>query len=486
MSRELGQIWQQTLTQMEEQLLRPSFETWLKNTRPVAFYGDTMVIAVPNQFARNWVKDKYGPLLKSTLTSITEQDITLQFIVPSLPESQRGREDASIPPDDSEQPSIPTASPGEPLGAREVAAASDYSDSPRAYRGATTTASRVATMNQPLNPRYTFDTFVVGSSNRLSQAASLAVAEAPACAYNPLFIYGGSGLGKTHLMQAIAHHTLTKRGARVVYISSETFANEMINAIRDRSTVEFRNRYRTVDVLLVDDIQFLAGKESTQEEFFHTFNALHGASRQLVLSSDRPPKDIPTLEERLRSRFEWGLISDIQPPDIETRVAILRKKAQSENLSIPDDVMFYIAERINTNIRELEGALIRLVAHSSLHQVAMDLDMAQQSLKDLFPEREAREVDIPLIQETVASFYNLRVKDLKMRKRTRSVSFPRQIAMYLCREMTDCSLPQIGDEFGGRDHTTVMHACDKIKGESHRDPSLSMSLDKIRTRITRG
>ncbi len=467
MGTHLGEIWEQTLTQMEEHLLRPSFETWLKNTRPVAFYGDTMVIAVPNQFARSWVEDKYGPMLQNTLSAITDQAITLEFIVPASQEREREHE-AATPGGQAEPSGAEVTAPE--LGGRSGAAA-------------TPTRSHLPT--QPLNPRYTFDTFVVGSSNRLSQAACLAVAEAPARAYNPLFIYGGSGLGKTHLMQAIAHHAVEANNAHVVYISSETFANEMINAIRDRTTLEFRSRYRNVDVLLVDDIQFMAGKESTQEEFFHTFNALHEASRQLVISCDRPPKEIPTLTERLRSRFEWGLISDIQPPDLETRVAILRNKAQTENLSVPNDVMFYIAERMDTNIRELEGALIRLVAHASLYQAGIDLDMAKQTLRDLIPERQAREINIAVIQEQVAAHYNLKVKDLKLRKRTREVAFPRQVAMFLCREYTDASLPHIGTEFGGRDHTTVMHACERIRQQLEADGDFKETMARIRNRIVR-
>ena len=483
MDRELGDIWQQTLAHMEDQVLRPSFQTWLKNTRPVAFYGDTMVIAVPNNFARAWVKDKYGPVLKDALSSIADQDITLQFVVPSDPSDARDetpRESLVASPGGSGDRATESRSSPEDTYSQVTAQQAASSDSP-SYRSSTRSPGRNTSAPQPLNPKYTFETFVVGSSNRLAQAASLAVSDAPARAYNPLFLYGGSGLGKTHLMQAVAHRSLyLQPSARVVYISSETFANEMINAIRNRRTVEFRERYRNVDVLLVDDIQFLAGKESTQEEFFHTFNALHEASRQIVISSDRPPKEIPTLEERLRSRFEWGLISDIQPPDIETRIAILHQKSELEDLHIPDEVFYFIAERVTTNIRELEGALIRLVAQSSFHGAPIDLDMARNTLKDVLPERQTREVDIDLIQQKVASFYSLRVKDLKMRKRTRAVALARQVAMYLAREMTDSSLPQIGDEFGGRDHTTVMHACEKISGSLSSDSSVARDVKRLR------
>ena len=325
-----------------------------------------------------------------------------------------------------------------------------------------------------------FETFVVGNSNRFAHAASLAVAEAPAKAYNPLFIYGGVGLGKTHLMHAIGHYVLeNNKNAKVVYVSSETFTNELINAIRDDKTVEFRNKYRNIDVLLIDDIQFVAGKERTQEEFFHTFNTLHEANKQIVISSDRPPKEIPTLEDRLRSRFEWGLITDIQAPDLETRIAILRKKAKLENLSIPNDVIVYIANKINTNIRELEGALIRVVAYSSLTGHKINLELAEEALKDIIPQNNKKTVTIELIQQVVAKHFNLKVEDMKTKKRTQAIAFPRQIAMYLCREMTDASLPKIGEEFGGRDHTTVIHAFDKIRKSLKTDPNLDMTIKKI-------
>lgn len=340
--------------------------------------------------------------------------------------------------------------------------------------------TRPSNSSQPLNPKYTFDTFVTGASNRLAEAASLAVSEAPARAYNPLLIYGGVGLGKTHLMQAIAHQVLEHKDKyEVCYISSETFTNEFIDAIRDGATVKFRNRYRHVDVLLVDDIQFMAGKETTQEEFFHTFNTLHEANKQIVLSSDRPPKEIPTLEERLRSRFEWGLISDIQTPDLETRVAILRKKAQIEGLSIPNEVMNFIGESIDTNIRELEGALIRLIAQASLSDREIDLELAQNILQDIIPNRRPKRVTIDGIMEVVADEYGLTVETLNSRKRTRAIAFPRQIAMYLARTMTDHSLPEIGKAFGGRDHSTVIHAVDKITEQINEDDVLKQKVKHL-------
>ena len=452
---ELAEVWTEALQLIERQLTRPSYEAWLRNTRPVSLEGDRLVLAVPNQFARDWVLERCSGAIVDSLRRVVGHDVRLEVVV-------------------EPQPTPPAT--GQVAAATEAPLAPAPSDAGSSWR----------TLSQPLNPKYTFETFVTGSGNRLAHAAALAVAEAPARTYNPLFIYGGVGLGKTHLMQAVAHHVLRKHGSRVAYVSCETFTNEMINAIRDGKTLEFRNRYRNVDVLLVDDIQFLAGKESTQEEFFHTFNALHEANRQIVISSDRPPKEIPTLEERLRSRFEWGLISDIQPPDFETRVAILRKKAQLEKLHVPDDVIAFIAERIDTNIRELEGALIRLVAFASLTNHHIDLDLAQEVLKDILPPPRANKVTIARIQEVVAEYYGVKVRDLKARRRTRAIAFPRQVAMYLCRELTEASLPRIGEEFGGRDHTTVLHAYEKISHDMRHDPHLGRQIKELMDLIRKG
>jgi chromosomal replication initiator protein len=340
-------------------------------------------------------------------------------------------------------------------------------------------------MSSILNPKYTFSSFVIGNSNRFAHAASLAVAESPAKAYNPLFIYGGVGLGKTHLMHAIGHYILASNpNAKVVYVSSEKFTNELINAIKDDKNEEFRNKYRNVDILLIDDIQFIAGKERTQEEFFHTFNELHDANKQIILSSDRPPKEIPTLEDRLRSRFEWGLIADIQVPDFETRMAILKKKADVENLNVANEVMGYIATKIKSNIRELEGALIRIIAYSSLTNREVTVDLATEALKDIISKKQGKHVTIDSIQDVVSSYFNLRVEDLKSQRRTRNVSYPRQIAMYLSRKLTDMSLPKIGEEFGGRDHTTVIHAYEKISGNLKTDDSLQHTINDITKKVT--
>lgn len=448
---EMRAVWSDTLKLIQQEITRSSYEAWLKNTHPIALEDSTLVVAVPNRWVRQWLDDKFADGLQRALRDCTRRDLTLRFVV-----------DQKQEPPQHEAITLETAAT------------------------VTAPARRVAFQRQPLNPKYTFDTFVIGSSNRLAHAAALAVAEAPARAYNPLFLYGGVGLGKTHLMQAIAHHVLERDPTtRVKYVSSETFTNEMINAIRDGSTDQFRNRYREIDILLVDDIQFLAGKESTQEEFFHTFNALYEANKQIVLSSDRPPKEIPTLEDRLRSRFEWGLISDLQRPDLETRIAILRKKAQLEKLTIPDDVIYYIAERVTSNIRELEGALIRLIAHASLTDEPITLETAVKTLEDLLPAKVYERPTIARIQQAVAAEFGIDVAELKARKRTRAVAYPRQIAMYLCRELTDASLPKIGEEFGGRDHTTVLHAHEKISTEREADPNLNHTLETLIGRLQR-
>ncbi|MDH7577662.1 MAG: chromosomal replication initiator protein DnaA [Bacillota bacterium] len=428
----LSEIWQEVLKILEAELDERNFATWNRATQPLAYHDGTLVISTLNEFTREWLETRYSTLIRSRLEAKLHHPVTLRFVT-------AGNEE-------------------------------NYSES----------LGRNGETSPKLNPKYTFDTFVVGNSNRLAHAAAFAVAESPSKAYNPLFLYGGVGLGKTHLMHAIGHYVLKNNNhIRVVYVSSETFTNQLINSIRDDKTVEFRNKYRTIDVLLVDDIQFLAGKERTQEEFFHTFNALYEASKQIIISSDRAPKEIPTLEDRLRSRFEWGLLADIQPPDLETRIAILRKKAQLEKFSLPDDVLLFIATNIKSNIRELEGALARIIAYASLHQQEINLDLTSEALKDILVGNRPPYVTITMIQKVVAQRFNLRVDDFKARRRTRSVAFPRQIAMYLARELTDASLPQIGQEFGGRDHTTVLHAYDKIKEEMKKDSNLEAIINDL-------
>lgn len=440
--------WQQVLSILQKRVSKPSYETWLTSTRAVKFTDSQVVICTPNQFARDWLENRYTRHIADAIKDYNGKTVELKFVVES----------------DEEEASFDLPPPPQNVPAK--------------------TRAPIIDDNSSLNPKYTFDTFVIGAGNRFAHAASLAVAEAPAKTYNPLFLYGGVGLGKTHLMHAIGHYVVEHNpNARVVYISSEKFTNEFINAIRDNRGESFRNKYRNIDVLLIDDIQFLAGKEQTQEEFFHTFNALHEERKQIIISSDRPPKEIPTLEERLRSRFEWGLITDIQPPDLETRIAILRKKAKAENLDIPNEAMNYIANMIDTNIRELEGALIRVVAYSSLINQDITSHLAAEALKDIIPSSRPKVITIQDIQQKVGEFYGLKIEDFKARKRTKAVAFPRQVAMYLARELTEFSLPKIGDAFGGRDHTTVIHAHEKINGQLKTDQDLSKIIQSITEKI---
>ncbi|WFA08318.1 chromosomal replication initiator protein DnaA [Tissierella sp. Yu-01] len=437
MASNLDTLWNDVLNIIKVELTEVSFNTWLKSIEPISLSNNKIILAVPNDFTKGILKGRYYNLIKNSIKQVTNEDYSIEFIIP-------GEETNSN------------------IG--QTVAPESVENNQRAQ----------------LNPKYTFNTFVIGNSNRFAHAASLAVAEAPAQAYNPLFIYGGVGLGKTHLMHAIGHYILSQNpNSKVVYVSSEKFTNELINSIREYRNEEFRNKYRNIDVLLIDDIQFIAGKEGTQEEFFHTFNALHDNSKQIIISSDRPPKEIPTLEDRLRSRFEWGLIADIQPPDLETRIAILRKKANVENIDVSDDVMQYIATKIQSNIRELEGALIRVVAYSSLTNKDITEELAEEALKDILSNNKPVEITVDTIKEIVSKYFKIKLEDFNSKKRTRAIAYPRQIAMYLTRDLTDLSLPKIGDEFGGRDHTTVIHACDKINTDLAKDANLKKKLDNI-------
>ncbi|MHB9942627.1 chromosomal replication initiation protein DnaA [Clostridium sporogenes] len=445
MSTHLTETWEKAINIIKGELTEVSFNTWIKSINPISLENNSLKLAVPNDFTKGILESRYKDLIVNALKLLTSKKYNIDFIVTTeekIEESQKNHnnEKSNIVVNDE--------------------------------------------MSTMLNPKYTFDSFVIGNSNRFAHAASLAVAESPAKAYNPLFIYGGVGLGKTHLMHAIGHYILHNNPkSQVVYVSSEKFTNELINSIKDDKNVEFRNKYRNIDILLVDDIQFIAGKERTQEEFFHTFNALYEANKQIIISSDRPPKEIPTLEDRLRSRFEWGLIADIQAPDFETRMAILKKKADVEKLNIPNEVMVYIATKIKSNIRELEGALIRIVAFSSLTNKEISVDLASEALKDIISSKQTRQVTIDIIQEVVANYYNLKIEELKSARRTRNIAFPRQIAMYLSRKLTDMSLPKIGEEFGGRDHTTVIHAYEKISNNLKKDESLQNAIKELNKRI---
>src|SRR6056297_1473298 len=454
---EMEHIWNQTLNEIKDKLSNPSFKTWFSNTKPVDMQDNILLIKVPNDFIKDWIETRYNQLITNVIQNLTDTNLKCRFYTEEDLKDKEKKEGKNTKQYEKENPEKKL----------EKEKKKEYN------------------INKNLNPKYSFDSFVVGNGNRFAHAAALAVAEAPAKAYNPLFLYGDVGLGKTHLMQAIAHYILKHNpDNKVVYVSSETFTNELINAIKDDRTSSFRNKYRNIDILLVDDIQFLANKERTQEEFFHTFNSLHESNRQLIISSDRPPKEIPTLEERLRSRFEWGLITDIQKPDLETRIAILRKKADLENLKIPNEVVIYIADNIQSNIRELEGALIKVIAYSSLVDKEIDIDLAEKALQDLIIENEEpKEINIDLIKNIIVDYYNLKKEDMTSKKRTQKIAFPRQIAIYLSRELTDLSLPHIGEEFGGRDHTTVIHAYNKIEKRIEEDQEFAKVTNKIIARI---
>ncbi|TYQ14754.1 UNVERIFIED_CONTAM: chromosomal replication initiator protein [Acetivibrio alkalicellulosi] len=439
MSVELNNIWERALSLLKEELTEISFNTWIKTIDPVNISSNIINLAVPANFNKGILESRYQDLIKNAIKQITFKEYVIKFIVPSE---------------------------------ENIQSLNEKKESKNATEEIT---------GSILNPKYTFDTFVIGNSNRFAHAAALAVSEAPAKAYNPLFIYGGVGLGKTHLMHAIGHFILSQNSSmKVLYVSSEKFTNELINAIKDDKNEEFRGKYRNIDILLIDDIQFIAGKERTQEEFFHTFNALYEANKQIIISSDKPPKDIKTLEERLKSRFEWGLIADMQAPDLETRIAILRKKAQLESLDVPNDVMVFIADKIASNIRELEGALNRVIAFASLTENEISIDLANEALKDILSANKVRVINCSTIQAVVARYFDIKKEDFKSKKRTRDIAFPRQIAMFLCRELTDMSLPKIGDEFGGRDHTTVIHAYEKIREEIDSSSETRRSINEIK------
>ena len=443
-----GFLWQNCLAQLEGRLTTPVFESWIKPIRVQRLTSDEITLMVPTPFHKEWAENRLKTTIVGTLTELLGSPINIRFLI---------------------DPDAPVADQRPGTGERNGATFAPVDD----FR------------QTGLNARYTFEQFVVGATNRFAHAAAQAVADAPARAYNPLFIYGAVGLGKTHLMHAIGHRVLKfDPRARVVYVSSETFTNEFITAIKNNQTVEFRNRYRTVDVLLIDDIQFLEGKEQTQEEFFHTFNTLHEASKQLVISSDRPPKDIQTLENRLRSRFEWGLLTDIQSPDLETREAILRKKAESDGIDVPHEVTSYIAKIIPSNIRQLEGALIKLTAYASLYKKALTVELATEVLRNEINEVPLRKVTISLIKEKVARFHGITLKELEGQRRDQRLTVPRQIAMYLACDLTNASLPQIAREFGKKDHTTVMYARDKVKEQMERDPEFRSKVRSVLATIT--
>ena len=446
---EIEELWNKILEIIKEDLSPQAYNSWFSQTKAVKFGENKLIISAPGDFCKDWLEKHYTVFIKDILKRTLGSDDNLKI------EFRTAEQKFSTPTHSAPNLKNKTKKP-EPF---------------------------LKNNKLTLTPKYTFDNFVVGNGNRFAHAACLAVAQSPSKSYNPLFVYGGVGLGKTHLMQAIGRHIAQQNvKTKVLYISSEKFTNEMIDSIRDDRTVAFRDTYRSVDVLLIDDIQFLAGKERTQEEFFHTFNTLYDSNKQIVITSDSPPKDIPTLENRLISRFEWGLITDIQPPDLETRIAILRKKAQSENLNVPSEVINFIAENITYNIRQLEGALTKLVAFSTFTKKELSVSLAQDILKDIIP-LENKKVSIGQIQKTVSDYYNIKVNFMLSKKRTKDVVLARQVAIYLSRELTDLSLSSIGEVFGRRDHTTIIHSYNKIKDKIKKDKSFKIIIDNLTLNI---
>jgi len=441
---QLEKIWSDTLDLIKNsnQIDKLSFDTWIATASIYKIEGNDLILKVDNDFFKKTLESKYLVLIKNAIKYVTDTDYNLMVI--SQENIVKGE----------------------------------------AFNMQMQKVNVTPALMANLNPKYVFESFVVGNSNRMAHAASLAVAESPAGSYNPLFLYGNSGLGKTHLMHSIAHYILQKKpDTRVLYVTSETFTNELINSISNNKNEEFRNKYRNIDVLLIDDIQFIEQKERTQEEFFHTFNSLHSSNKQIIISSDRPPKEMRTLEERLRTRFESGLIADIQPPDYETRIAILRKKVHHDGISVPDSVINHIAKYITTNIRELEGALTRIVALAKINKQQITVELAEDALKDIFERKTENKLTTEYIMEIVADFYKITVDDIKGSKRPKKIAYPRQIGMYLSRKLLDISLTKIGEDYGGRDHTTIIHACQKIEKDLETDKALEKDIIELEKRI---
>ena len=440
MNAEVAKLWRNAQERLRERVTNQEYETWIQPIRAVSGDKKRIVLGVPSKFFQEYFSERYLKDAGEIAAEISGNNVHFDFTIREKTPAPRGR-----------------------------------ARSPR--------RRALFSVETNFNRKYTFDSFVIGPSNHFAHAACTAVANSPGKAYNPLFIYGGVGLGKTHLMQAIGHHVLRQPDKRVYYITSEKFTNQLINAIQNRSTVKFRNKYRNLDVLMIDDIHFLGGKEQTQVEFFHTFNELYDAHKQIVISSDRTPKDIPKLEERLVSRFEWGLVTDLQAPDMETRIAILRKKAEADNIRLPDDVIFFIADKIKSNVRKLEGALNRIIAFSSIKSVAITLPMVEDILQEIITGEESQVISIELIQKKVAEYYDIRMADMMSKRRPQAIAFPRQVAMHLSRKLTNKSLPEIGNAFGGRDHTTIIHACKQVGLKRDNDPSLRRAIGLIERRI---
>ncbi len=481
-------LWVRIQGALEMKVNRQSYSTWLKPTRFSHIAGRVLFVRIPSaQF--DHIGERYGDLIREAIEQMALEVDEVRFVtVENDPATPRVREDGGFAPASTHSPNVPPHEPNYGTGVAPVngAVAGGLSANRPSVPATLQTEQARFDWNSAaqLNARYLFDNFVIGSGNQFAHAASLAVAERPSKAYNPLFLYGGAGMGKTHLMHAIGHEVKRRNPHfSITYVSGEKFTNEMIDAMRNHKQPTFRDKYRTVDVLLIDDIQFLAGKERTQEEFFYTFNALHESMRQIVIASDRPPKELQDFEDRLRSRFEWGLTADIQPPDLETKVAILQKKAESEQTSLPTDVAMFIAGNVRTNVRELEGALIRVLAWTSHHGVPITLATAQQCLKQ-FIDTQVRKVRIEDIQRAVAEQFGMKISELKQKNNSRQIVVPRQIAMYLSKQMTEASLPEIGRQFGGKHHTTVMHSIGKIDEQRRTDKSLNSMLSKLQETLS--
>jgi chromosomal replication initiator protein len=462
-------IWHATLGELQLQMTKATFDTWVRPTHAIAYRDGEITVGVHSPYAKEWLENRLHTTIARTVTGIVGRSVEVHYIVKDKNAAREPR--ALVNPSAMEPPTTRAAEPDASFDSAE----SEDQFVPAKPRN-DDLQNRVPS---PLNPKYTYDTFIVGNSNRLAHAATLAVAEHPGEAYNPLFLYGGTGLGKTHLLHALGQHP-NVRGKRVLYVSSETFTNDLINAIRNQTTPEFRRVYREIDVLLIDDVQFIGGKESTQEEFFHTFNHLYAANKQIVLSSDRHPRGIPTLEERVRSRFEGGMITDIQPPDLEMRIAILRTKADATRVAVPSEVIDFIAHKVQSNIRELDGALTRILGYARLMNASLSVDLATNVLRDIARQQP---ITVEQVLNTVADYYHVDVADLTGRSRNKEIVLPRQMAMYLMREETGTSLPQIGDVLGGRDHTTVMYGHEKMKEEIETNDTRRRELLAIRERL---
>jgi chromosomal replication initiator protein len=486
---DLEALWANARASVLPAATSPAQQNWLNDTQAVGYAHPTVILAAPHQFARDWIESQLGASIEAALSSEADAALTALITVQPNPETSGT---PTVDTADTGGEHTPLEAPGRPPGPFVEVMGRAPSHEPRRsspqQRGRTTPAVSITSGrsddNSSLNPRHTFDDFVIGASNRFAHAAATTVAEAPAKSYNPLFIYGRAGLGKTHLLHAIGNYIdSVYTRLQVRYVTSEQFTNDFIRSIRNKEQSHFHELYRNTDVLLVDDIQFLEGKEGTQEEFFHTFNALHQSERQIVIASDRPPKKMTQLDDRLRSRFEWGLAVDIQPPDLETRIAILQSKAERENFRVPSDVLSIIASRVDSNIRELEGALIRVSAHSSVHGLDLTPSLAEQVLKDLFPDSGEQEISVGMIQEEVAEFFGFSIEELCSPSRSRQLTTARQIAMYLVRELTALSLPAIGKAFGGRDHTTVIHANKKIAGLMQEKQTVYNQVQELTGRV---